>query len=443
MLKNKFFILLLCAMFAIETNCSANETTQEVKEGTVNNFTKVKYNIKIDKKDPELIKINKIEPVNREVYSKKIANDNKEYLNSKKIMDNDYYDLYRIFEKLLRANNLYYQNWRLAIKPEAEDINAYAGSANMIVIHSSLYDSLYNNDDALAFILSHELGHFLLGHHQISLENSQAIKQLETIKNNMRQEQYIENNIQRINNNTYNYYNYAGSGITSLGYTINIAACETAIKKIYEQERAMEFDADTEAISIMAKAGFDVNNANDAMTFLSNLPNIYTNRSTHPPINERISNINYIIKISDITELNNEGMQNIYNSKVLKAKKSSDNKTIVVSKPDGNIKVAYRKEGKEDKLLKKAYECYLDNDMSMSKKYFQDAFKINSKNFIPALYLSYINEYEYMQNHNKKSLQTAALWAKKASKINPNDKNITKQKQDIIEDFKELKKRKK
>ncbi|MBQ7286372.1 MAG: M48 family metalloprotease, partial [Candidatus Gastranaerophilales bacterium] len=284
----------------------------------------------------------------------------------------------------------------------------------MITIYSSLYDSLFDNEDALAFIISHELAHFLLGHHQTSLENSNKIKELQNQIITLRSFQQID-------------------------ALAKIEELNTEIDKIYAQERLLELNSDFEAITLMARAGYNIDCANNALKFLSNLPNVYTKRSSHPQIEERIVNVKEAIKLSNLERLKQEGRENIYNSKVLNVKKSSDKETIVITKSQNNYDFKYIPETKLDKLLKKAYLYYLENDLTLAKSYFEEAFKLNSKNYIPALYLSYICECEYYLNDNEKSLKKAGTWARKANKLNSKDKNTLKQKEEVLETIKKVK----
>ena len=67
---------------------------------------------------------------------------------------------------MIRANKLDYINWRIAIYRDTEEPNAYSTNMNLVSISTSLYDTLKNNDDALALVIGHEMGHALLGHQQ-------------------------------------------------------------------------------------------------------------------------------------------------------------------------------------------------------------------------------------------------------------------------------------
>ena len=399
------------------------------------------YNL--DKKDTNLISIQKTKPINTKAYNQKIKNDYIEYQKNKKYLNEEQYALAIILDKLLRANKLQYQNWRIGVDIETQDVNAYAGSANLIIINSSLYDSLYNNQDALAFIIAHELSHLILGHNQIALENNLRIKKLEQEIQNNTYEANRQNNLADINNAIGNYGSALGNSVSNLAYNIAIASYNSEINKIYKQERELEIIADTEALVLMTKAGYNPSKAKEALEFLSNLPNIYTKRSTHPDISTRQINIDENLFLNNIEELKKQGKREILNSRVLTIKKSSDKKTIVISKENTHSKYQYIPVSKEDKLNKKAYSHYLDNDNEKAKELFTKAYIVNPNNFISALYLSYINEYEFKQTQQKKSLRQAQKWAKKANQINPENKFVKKQYEDIKTIFINLKEQKK
>ena len=93
---------------------------------------------------------------------------------------------------------------------------------------------------------------------------------------------------------------------------------------------------------------------------------------------------------------------------------------------------------KEGKYIEKAYKSYLEDDFISAKDYFEKAFKENPYNYVPALYLSYINEREFLISSDKKALKKAQYWCKKAQKLNLGDKNVTKQEKDIKAEFEKL-----
>ena len=47
-------------------------------------------------------------------------------------------DTFIILDKILRANKLQYQNWRIGIDIATDDMNAFASTANLIIIYSPI-----------------------------------------------------------------------------------------------------------------------------------------------------------------------------------------------------------------------------------------------------------------------------------------------------------------
>lgn len=367
-------------------------------------------------KDPKLISLQKTKSVDLKLFEQKQLKDNEEYKKCKKGIKVEYYNLYVILDRILRANNLQSQNWRLALKTSLKDINASAGSANLIVVNTSLYDSLYPDESALAFIISHELAHLILKHNQISYENQCEIVTLKRRVRALRRQ------------------------TQSFACTVMAMKLSSRIDDLYEQQRELEYNADSEAVTLMLRAGYDIEQVFSALNLLSSLPNIYTDRSTHPSIENRISNVQEDMELLDKNALINEGKYNLYHSKVSSIKKSSDKRTVVLYNKKNCNKIVYVPLTKETKLLNKAYLYYLDKNIPMAKQYFERAYVVNSNNYITPLYLSYISEYNFYNSGDKKDLKDAKFYSKKAYKLNQNDKFVNKQRNDVKAIFKNYKK---
>lgn len=367
-------------------------------------------------KDPKLISLQKPKSVDLKLFEQKQLKDKEEYKKYKKGIKVEYYNLYVILDRILRANNLQSQNWRLALKTSLKDINASAGSANLIVVNTSLYDSLYPDESALAFIISHELAHLILKHNQISYENQCEIVTLKRRVRALRRQ------------------------TQSFACTVMAMKLSSRIDDLYEQQRELEYNADSEAVTLMLRAGYDIEQVFSALNLLSSLPNIYTDRSTHPSIENRISNVQEDMELLDKNALINEGKYNLYHSKVSSIKKSSDKRTVVLYNKKNSNKIVYVPLTKETKLLNKAYLYYLDKNIPMAKQYFERAYVVNSNNYITPLYLSYISEYNFYNSGDKKDLKDAKFYSKKAYKLNQNDKFVNKQRNDVKAMFKNYKK---
>ena len=108
------------------------------------------------------------EQVMHEEEYKKVKN----HLKSKKTDDynvqaysEDFYIVYRIAEKIIRANKLDYINWRIIID-DAKSPHIPYDEPNALQYPTGLIDALKGDDDALAFIVAQEIAHCVLGNYQ-------------------------------------------------------------------------------------------------------------------------------------------------------------------------------------------------------------------------------------------------------------------------------------
>lgn len=370
-----------------------------------------------DIKDPKLIKLSDYKPVSEKDYSEKLAKDEQVYKNKIKPIINknlnsvnvapssvDFYNVYRVSERIIRANNLDYVNWRIAIR-KSEDVNADSSMANLVRINTALFDALYGDDDALAFVIAHEMAHLVLNHTQ-------------------RQAELIARLIKLAD--------YNKGVITSRDlYLTGNAVVNIQAGRILSQVKMMEFMADTEALILVTKAGYSPYKAVGALNFLKALPgaNVRTFYDTHPMINDRIKSANENISYTN-PDWVNEGKANIFNSDVLDCKKSSDRVSIVIMKSEKN-KNFYQPEDITKRLTRIAYTSYLKGDMENAVKYFE---KLNSveESYITCLYLSYANEYLYNTTQKEKYLKEAKKYIEKASALNSNDENVNAQKNSLL-----------
>lgn len=355
--------------------------------------------------DPGLININAdYTKVNEADYEKKLVKDEKEYAkfvpaNRKKASapeSVDYYKMYRIAERLIRANNLDYVNWRIAIRKTEEDVNAASTSGNFIYINTALYDSLYPNEDALAFVLAHEMAHLILGHQQRMAEQAAQISNLSP---------YLTQNARR------------QAPVASF-------ASQVRVNNIYGKLQMMEYMADAEAFILMTKAGYSPDSGLETLNFLAALPEIDTIFRTHPLSADRIESA-----VRNIEVLNpdwiEEGKANIYNSEVLSFKQSSDRVSFSIIK-SGEKKNFYHTENPQQRLTRMAYILYMSNKPKTAAKYFHELTEVRS-DYVPYLYESYANEAYYKKTNEQKYHKRAIKAAQKAAELKPADKNVEAQ----------------
>jgi len=355
--------------------------------------------------DPGLININaNYEKVSDTDFEQKMKQEDSEYekLFPENIKKNsnrnnvDYYAVYRIAERLIRANNLDYVNWRIAIKKTANNVNASSSNANFVCINTALYDSLYPDEDAMAFVMAHEMAHLILGHQQRNAEY--ALRLNELAKNTTKTAQ------------------------ENAPAAAAIAECQ--YKNIMKKIRMMEYMADSEALILMTKAGYSLDGALTALNFIAALPDVDSAYNSHPLAKDRIDSA-----VQNIEVLNpdwvDEGRANIYNNEILPCKKSSDSVSFVIIKSDKK-KNFYHPETPQQRLTRMAYVSYITNKPHDAARYFKKLTKFRN-DYVVYLYASYANEAYYKQVQKNKYHRRAVKAIKKANELQPNDINIKTQ----------------
>lgn len=353
--------------------------------------------------DPKLIKLSDYQAVDENTYKEKLAKDEQIYKSEilpalqKKITTHtdetlpvDFYNLYRISERLIRANNLEYINWRIAVR-KTEDPNAYSSNANFIAIHTALYDTFYNNEDALAFILAHEMSHLILGH----------------------QEQTADL-ITKIQNAGYRFNSY------SVTY-------KALMIKYMKEYRDMEYMADTEAISLIVRAGYSPMKALAALNTMDTYGEVKAFHgwyNTHPDTEKRIESYKENLTVLDPNWVE-EGKSNIYNSEVLSVKKSSDRVSFVIDKAP-TVDKFYQVEDVESRLKRLAYASYLNGNYKNAVKYFEKLTDADEYNYIYYVYLALANKELYNNLHEDKYLKQSKNAIEKASNLNSSSDEVKK-----------------
>ena len=152
---------------------------------------------------------------------------------------------------------------------ESTEINAFALPGGFIFISNSLLEFCEYDEDTIVFVLSHEMGHVIKGHALNSLLAQYSVNALSTM-------------------------------LRTAGLIQNAAKKLFTKFLISNYSRENEFEADLTALKIMKILGF---NAYAAKTFFvklqekdsesSVLPSYF---STHPPLKERIKNVEETIK---------------------------------------------------------------------------------------------------------------------------------------------------
>lgn len=412
-LSMKKILLLAMVLFVSQITCDAKDYAKmhlkqmkKNQEYRINNtyFTESKapVNKVASLKDPQLIKLSGYEDISSADLKSKLAKDNAEYqkvskyLASKKINEyymqaysEDFYRVYRIAEKIIRANGLDFINWRLTISASNE-FNAYNSDTNNVTVHAGLLDSFANNDDALALAMGHEFAHGLLGHAK-------------------RKAKYI-------------------AKINRAKRMLNYTAYNIALKRYNKVSRDMEYEADIEGAKLIAKAGYDLSKAKDVLAILNTMSYADEINQTHPDNEKRLANYEQNKNMFIESEFRKQGLYNIYNSEVLNCEKSSNRNSIVLTGGKrSNKQNYYQPESPLDMYLRYGYKSYLVGEADDAIKYFKDYLKYDKTNYAVYLYLSYAYEYLYQTKNKESDLKSAKEFADYAKKLAPNNKYVKDQ----------------
>ena len=154
---------------------------------------------------------------------------------------------------------------------DSTGINAFAAPGGYIVITSGLFN-LIENEAQLAGVLAHEIGHVVGKHHLIALKQS------------MKQEYW------------------AGLGLKLVGDPEVLKNLVDTALQLYISglDRKYEFGADSRAVVLAARAGYD---PYALLNVLSTIDNINPSEAslavllkTHPPIQQRIEDLSEIMQ---------------------------------------------------------------------------------------------------------------------------------------------------
>jgi predicted Zn-dependent protease len=243
--------------------------------------------------------------------------------------------IYPIAEKIIRANKLDDNPWRLKVENEYTD-NAHATDVNQIVLLKGLLDKLEGDDAAIAFVLGHEMAHHTQKHiysytayaaklsKQLQAEVDAKVqsivatetKKFETARNTKRRNKSLCN--QDIAKKPslsaapeYLALNCQGKPDTDkierLKQQITAEKEPAFSSQIKKLSRQQEYEADKFGYIYMVRAGYSPEGALRVLELMSRLPYQDGDNNTHPSFPDRLDAIKKLMNEYPASSLVAEG----------------------------------------------------------------------------------------------------------------------------------------
>ncbi|MGK7920619.1 MAG: M48 family metalloprotease [Trichodesmium sp.] len=275
------------------------------------------------------------------------------YQQAKEELPEDLYALYRIVERIARANKLD-QTWQIVIVPEYK-INAFATNVNLIALYNGILDQLVGDASAIACIVAHEMAHHTERHTALTpVEKAALIKKIEQeaqqealAKKQNAQAQAtgisIGRSAARIFGGRAGRFGSAVLGNVSRQRSksaqerideIVAQKKEELEKTLAEEGRKREFEADEIGYLYSAKAGFEPEGCLRAMKVLGQTPNAEFD-NTHPAVPKRIEALQDLMVKFPATSLAAEGKAIISETEPLTYDLSKDGASLRVNSSRG------------------------------------------------------------------------------------------------------------
>jgi predicted Zn-dependent protease len=230
------------------------------------------------------------------------------YERAQQELPSDFYALYRIVDRVARANGYDENPWRIAVLP-TYDINAFATEVNLIAIHNGILDQLAGDSSALACVVSHEMGHHVKRH--IAVGQAKKAELIAQIRAEAEKEVLGE---QRAATSEATATAIGGAVIDGIipgtvgNFVGNVLGNQSRNRmskaqkrideivakktqeleqRLAEQSRQHEFEADEVGYIAAVRAGFEPEGCLRAMAVLAKTPGAEFD-STHPAVPKRI-----------------------------------------------------------------------------------------------------------------------------------------------------------
>lgn len=273
------------------------------------------------------------------------------YEKAAKELPQDLYVLYRIVDRISRANSLDERPWRVLVVPKY-DINAFATDVNLVAMYSGILDQLAGDTSAIACVVGHEMAHSVKRHIALGAAQQQALIQQITKEAEAEVGQEVSNAQSSATATSVAggiLGGLLGGTIGGLGSSILQGASNRRIEtarqrvqeivrqkqeelshRVAETSRNQEFEADEIGYTYMARAGFDPEGCLRSMEVVSRTPGAEFD-TTHPAVPKRIEALKQLFSRSPATTLAAQGKVKITATKPLTYDLSNDGISLRVN----------------------------------------------------------------------------------------------------------------
>ena len=243
------------------------------------------------------------------------------------------YNLYRIVDRLSRANGLDSSPWRIAMSSKYE-VNAFAADRNLIAVYAGLYDQVYGDTAALACVIGHEMAHHTARH----ISRQTAFEAMTTGIADKELQAEIQSRVGQVQmGNLMGRVVEGFLGIRIPGLWQDVDPEELAKKKkqelqmrLNEFSRIQEFEADALGYRYMATAGYDPQGCIRVMDVLSRGESSEFETS-HPVVRGRIEQLQRLMLESPPASLAAKGRSLLASTLPLTYSRSLDQQSLRVN----------------------------------------------------------------------------------------------------------------
>lgn len=274
------------------------------------------------------------------------------YQNAKTQLPPDFYALYRIVDRLARANEYDTRPWQV-VRTAKYDTQAFGKNSNLIPIYNGALEQLGGDASALACMISHEMAHHKQRHQVITnVEKAEFITQIREeainkVLNRKRKTSPVaavgDFVVRRVIGGTIGIVvggvldNRSNRRFRKQQRRINEIVEEKTAEleeNIVKQNRKDEFEADKIAYLASVKAGFDKQGCLRAMSVLNRTTGVKFDQN-HPTIEERVAALKAVMEKNKDENLVEEGKENLFQTQPLTYNLSPNQTSLRVNSRHG------------------------------------------------------------------------------------------------------------